>query len=497
MRKSGVLLPIFSLPSRWGVGDFGREGVRFAKFLNRAGLRIWQILPTTPTEEVMGNSPYSPNSVFAGNFLFISPDGLTADGFLDKDDVKDAPDFPTDKVDYPAVRAYKTKLLKKAYERFKRGGKTDEYWKFFEANRYWLESWSFFATLRALNGGKPWYEWEDGLKFRTHEALHAAWVEHEDAIEYERFVQFVFFKQAADFRAALALNDVELIGDIPIYTTRDSSDVWSNTRLFDLDEGLEPLSVAGVPPDYFSKTGQYWGNPLYKWDVMENENFEWWLSRLHHALATVDMLRIDHFRGLIAYWAINAAEKTAVNGEWRNVPYQRLFARMRDEFPGRPFLAENLGVITDDVTAVMKEMELPGMLVLHFAWDDPAHNAYAPHNHTRDNVVYTGTHDNNTTRGWFRSDITEEARKNLEMYTGRKLDSGNIAPELIRIAMSSVAERAVIPLQDFLGLDGSARVNRPSSPKGNWEWRLEPGLLTDELADMISDYVEIYGRNDT
>jgi 4-alpha-glucanotransferase len=501
MRKTGVLLHLSSLPSCWGIGDFGQESVRFASFLNKAGISLWQILPVTPIAEIMGNSPYSPTSAFAGNFLFISPELLVDSGFLSKNDpdLIDPPIFSKEKVDFPKVRRFKQKLLHKAFERFKvrKNDFKNDYEFFLHQNQYWVESWSFFTALKKFYKGKPWFEWDKGIKHRTHEALHQAWLDYKNEIEYERFVQFVFFQQAKDFRALLNYLNIELVGDVPIYTTLDSADVWVKPWLFQLDHELRPAFVAGVPPDYFSETGQLWGNPLYDWDAMrcEDDNFSWWRSRLRHSLQLFNFLRIDHFRGLVGYWSVPTDEETAKNGSWVAVPYQDFFAALRKDFPDSPFWAENLGIITQDVDSVMKDMGFPGMLILQFAWNGTPSNYYAPHNHTNDNVVYTGTHDNNTTLGWFMEDVTEEEINSLSTYIGKEINEGNICEELIRLTLSSVADYAVIPMQDFLRLGTEARFNKPSTPSGNWDWRMLPGMATETLAQEILKKVKIYGRS--
>jgi len=497
MRKAGILLHISSLPSRWGIGDFGPESIRFASFLNKAGISLWQILPITPIEEIMGNSPYSPTSAFAGNILFISPELLVNSGYLDKNDplLSDPPKFSNEKVDFVKAREFKHKLLHKAFERFKKIGDCSDYELFFNQNQYWVESWSFFTALKKINKGKAWYDWDAGLKFRTHEALNNAWLEYQNEIEYERFVQYIFFQQAKVFRKALNSLEIELVGDVPIYTTLDSADVWVKPWLFQLNEEMHPTCVAGVPPDYFSKTGQLWGNPLYNWDKMREDNFSWWISRLHHSLQLFNYLRIDHFRGLIGYWSVPYLEKTAENGAWQAVPHREFFKALRQGLPNGKFWAENLGIITQDVTSVMKDMEFPGMLIMQFAWNEPGSNYYAPHNHTKENVVYTGTHDNNTTLGWFMNDATEEEIRNLSSYIGKDLNQNNICDELIRLTFSSIADYAVIPMQDLLRLGTEARINVPSTAKDNWSWRMLPDAASETLAQDILKKAIIYGRS--
>ncbi|MDR2529341.1 MAG: 4-alpha-glucanotransferase [Synergistaceae bacterium] len=494
VRKSGVLLSVTSLPSKYGIGDLGPEASRFAEFLKKAGQRVWQVLPLTVVDGGSGNSPYSPPSAFAGNPLLISPKVMAASGLIGADDLKDAPAFTHGRIDYDLVRGCKNKLLRLAWLNFKKAGQRTEYEGFFKDNRHWLEPYSFFAALKEDHGGKCWYDWPEHLKYRHHEALHRTWEALRDEIEYHRFVQFVFYSQISSLRDCLRQFDIEFVGDMPIYMTLDCADVWANPHLFELDEQLLPISVAGVPPDYFSRTGQLWGNPLYRWDAMESDGFQWWMNRLRHLLRVFDKIRIDHFRGLIGYWAVPADADTAETGCWRSAPHQRFFERLSWEFPNRPFWAENLGVLTPEIEAARKGMGLPGMLVLHFAFGDPGQNLYAPHNHTLDSVVYTGTHDNNTSLGWFEEDGTSKEISNLTLYLGKEISRSTICGDMIRMAMSSVAETAVIPMQDYLELGEEARMNVPSTPTGNWEWRMLPGQASDHLAAHIKTLSRLYGR---
>ncbi|MDR1978755.1 MAG: 4-alpha-glucanotransferase [Synergistaceae bacterium] len=493
VRKSGILLPLTSLPSKYGIGDLGPEATRFAEFLKEAGQTVWQVLPLTAVDGGNGNSPYSPPSAFAGNPLLISPEAMAAAGFLDKDDLKNVP-VSHGRVDYGLARTLKESFLRRAWANFKKTERQTEYEHFFYANRHWLESYSFFAALKDIQGGKCWYEWPEDLKYRHHEALHKTWETHRDEIEYHRFVQFVFHSQMAALRECLDEFGIELVGDMPIYVTLDSADVWANPHLFELDDHLKPISIAGVPPDYYSETGQLWGNPLYRWDAMEADGFQWWMNRLRHLLTLFDKIRIDHFRGLIGYWSLPADSLTAEKGCWRGVPHERFFERLCREFPQRPFWAENLGVLTPEIEVARRGMGLSGMLVLHFAFGDPAQNPYAPHNHTPDNVVYTGTHDNNTSIGWFEKEGSSKEISNLILYLGREITRDTICGDMIRMAMSSVAETAIVQMQDYLELGAEARVNVPSTPSGNWEWRMTPGQATKDLAARIRALARLYGR---
>jgi 4-alpha-glucanotransferase len=493
-------MPISALPSRYGIGDLGPEAVKFAEFLKSAGQSVWQVLPLTTVDGASGNSPYSPASAFAGNPLLISPEALFSAGLLERSDVDNAPAFPRGRVDYDLVREFSDDVLRRAWANFKaavrNGGgamKTD-YDLFFSANRYWLEPWSFFAAIKEKQGGKSWVKWPDDLKYRRNGALHAVWERDSDRVEYHRFVQFLFHRQMAELRECLDQFEIELVGDVPIYMTLDSADVWANPQLFELDADMAPTALAGVPPDYFSKTGQLWGNPLYRWSAMEAEGFRWWISRLRHMLAYFDVLRLDHFRGLIGYWAVPAGETTAEKGCWRGVPHERFFERLCWEFPNHPFWAENLGILTNDIETARRGMGLPGMLILQFAFGDPSANPYAPHNHTPDNVVYTGTHDNNTTRGWFEEEAEPKEVSNLILYLGKEVNAGTICDDMTRMAMSSVADTCVIPMQDHLALGAESRTNVPSTPSGNWEWRMTPGQATKVMASRLAALTKLYGR---
>jgi len=497
-RSAGILLPITSLPSKYAIGDFGDEALKFAKFLHEAGQKIWQVLPLTTIDPGCGNSPYSPTSAFAGNYLLTSPDELVKDNLLLPEELNKLAakyDFEKnpEKADYEAAREFKTETLNAAYKRYTRlgGGKFET----FRKSVSWLRDFALFSVIKQVNGGAAWYEWPEELKHRDPDALKKFSKEYSNEIAWQEFYQFIFFSQAAKLKENLKELKIELVGDMPLYVTLDCADVWQSPELFDLDEDLTPVTVAGVPPDYFSSTGQLWGNPTYKWDVMEKQGFKWWLDRLKNLLGMFDKVRIDHFRGLIAYWAVPYGEATAQNGKWIDVPYEKFFAALKENFPSMPFWAENLGIITPDVEELRKKMNLPGMLVLHFAFGNPADNPYAPHNHTRDSVVYTGTHDNNTSRGWFDNDATNDEIKNFSSYVGRDIIDGYIfTSEVTRLALSSVADTAIVPMQDYLRLGAECRTNTPSTPSGNWAWRMLPGAILDGLADRIKAACSVYGR---
>ena len=497
-RSAGILLPVTSLPSKYGIGDFGPAALDFAKFLHDAGQKIWQVLPLTTIDSSCGNSPYSPTSAFAGNYLLISPDLLISDNLLTHEELNKISakyDFNKnpEKIDYESAREFKTEILNAAYKRYIKigGGKFEA----FRKNNEWLRDFALFSVIKQVQGGATWYEWPEELKHRDPQAIKNFSVEYSNEIARQEFYQFIFFTQALKLKEHLKKLNIELVGDMPLYVTRDCADVWENPGLFDFDEELNPVTVAGVPPDYFSATGQLWGNPTYKWDVMEKQNFKWWIDRLKNMLALFDRVRIDHFRGLVAYWAVPYGEETAKNGEWFDVPYEKFFACLKENFPSMPFWAENLGIITPDVEELRKKMNLPGMLVLHFAFGNPADNPYAPHNHVRDSVVYTGTHDNNTSRGWFENDASEDEIKNFSSYVGRDIMDGYIfTSEVTRLAVSSVADTAIIPMQDYLRLGAEARINIPSTPSGNWAWRMAQNSIPVGLADRIKNACGLYGR---
>ena len=497
-RGAGILLPVTSLPSRYGIGDFGPEAVKFAQFLHDAGQKMWQVLPITTIDSGCGNSPYSPTSAFAGNYLLVSPELLIEEGLLTDEELKKYAakyDFTSkpERVDYESARAFKTEILNASYKHHIK--KDSKEFREFVKSTEWLEDFALFSVIKHTQGGSSWSEWPEGLRNRDAKTLAEFKAEYAEEIALQEYYQYVFFKQLKSLREHLNALDIELIGDMPLYVTMDCADVWQKPNLFDLDEDLNPVTVAGVPPDYFSATGQLWGNPTYKWEAHEAEGFDWWIRRLRNLLSMFDKVRIDHFRGLIAYWAVPYGEETAKNGKWVDVPYTKFFGALRENFPDMPFWAENLGIITPDVEALRKEFGLPGMTVLHFAWGNPASNPYAPHNHTRNSVVYTGTHDNNTSRGWFDNDATADEIKNFSSYIGRDVMDGYIfTSEVTRLAVSSVADTAVIPMQDYLRLDAEARINVPSTPSGNWTWRMRHDAIADGLADRIKAACVLYGR---
>ncbi len=492
-RSSGILLPVSSLPGRWGIGDLGPGARSFVDFLSRSGQKTWQMLPLSETDGALGNSPYSSSSAFAGNPLFISPDDLVESGLINSAETAETPPFPAKRVEYPAVRAFKAKLLAGAFTRF---SPSPEYESFLKRHEYWIFDYALFSALKRRLGGLPWNEWPEELKLRNANVLQKAARELRESVDFLLFQQYLFFTAMERLRLACDEKSVELLGDLPIYVNYDSADVWAHPDIFHLDENLLPVEVAGVPPDYFSKTGQLWGNPLYNWEALRKDGFSWWMERLKHSLSMFDLVRIDHFRGLLAYWAVPFGDKTAENGVWRKVPSEEFFKALRKNIPAPSFLAENLGVITPDVTEAMERMGFPGMAVILFAFGGGMKdNPHIPHNYTEKLAAYSGTHDNNTALGWFRDDATDEERRSLARYLGRIPGEKEIPDILVRMVLSSVAHRAIIPLQDYLGMGSEARMNTPAIPSGNWEWRAEAFCFTEELLHRIKRLSEIYGRN--
>lgn len=496
-RGSGILLHITSLPSPYGIGDLGPEAFRFVDFLAAAQQSYWQVLPLTPTDPISGNSPYSSVSAFAGNPLLISPDLLLESGLLEKEDLPEIPPFPPGRCDFASVIPYKMHILYKAHQCFRREGKDRQaYETFCVENAQWLEDFALYRVIKSEHQGTAWGDWERGFRDRNPLTLDSLRARFAQELEREKFFQYLFFRQWFSLKAYAHSKKIRFMGDIPIYVNYDSADVWANSEIFKLDEDRKPISVAGVPPDYFSQTGQRWGNPIYRWDLLEKSGFEWWLRRMAHNLRLFDLLRIDHFRGFVAYWEIPAEEKTAIKGKWVQAPADSFFRTLLQKFPARSLIAEDLGLITPDVKAIMERFGFPGMRVLQFAFgDELATHPFLPHNYIPRCIAYTGTHDNNTLRGWFEQEATPKERRNVFRYLGREISVEDLPREMIRLLMMSVAETVIFPLQDILGLGADARMNRPSVPLGNWEWRLKPHQLSQEHGEMLLEMTSIYGRS--
>lgn len=494
-RQSGVLLHVSSLPSPYGTGDFG-QGVRaFADFLSGAKQRVWQVLPLTPTHSRGLYSPYSGLSAFAGNTLFISPDALREDGLLTTQDLETPPAFSPERADFSASAAYKTILFEKAYARFEKKKKIKkDFQNFCAGQEFWLEDYALFAALRNRFNEKLWSAWEIPLRDRHPDALRDAKDALKNEITKQKFLQFIFFKQWDALKAYCREKNIRIIGDIPIYVDYDSADAWAHAEIFKLDENKNPQFVAGVPPDYFSATGQLWGNPVYRWETLKQSSYDWWIHRITHQLKLFDAVRVDHFRAFCACWEVRAAESTAANGAWNPVPGADFFNALLQKIPSPPILAEDLGVITPDVRELMQRFHFPGMNVLLFAFNGDANNPYLPHHHKEESVVYTGTHDNNTVRGWFEREASHEEKNNFFRYIGHETFVENIHTEFIKLALHSRAVLSVLPAQDVLGLGEEARMNKPATTQNNWTWRVKPEQLTENIMTSLRDMTETSGR---
>lgn len=504
MRNFGILLHISSLPSAWGIGDLGPAAHAFAQGLAAAGGRVWQFLPVNPTSSFIGNSPYSSFSAFAGNPLFISPEYLVRDGYISHADLEGSRAFvpvdrlnaKADRVDYDAVCLHRRHILHAAFERSCHDLPLhEEFRRFCSEHQYWLHDYARFVSIKAAQGGAVWTSWPFPLLRREPEAL-AAWDERASrTILREKFIQFLFFSQWRQLRSACNQKGLSLLADVPIYVIHDSADVWMNPQFFKLDAELRPRVVSGVPPDYFSETGQRWGTPLYDWRALEEDGFSWWKRRLEHVLALADMARLDHFRGFCAYWEIPAEEETAVKGHWIPAPAEKLLDALCAHFFGLPFVAEDLGVITDDVRQIIRRFSLPGMHVLQFAFggENPAENPSIPHAHTPASLAYTGTHDNPPTRVWFR-DADERERGNFQAYAGMPVTEKTATSVLARMAFASTAKCAVLPMQDVLNLGDEGRMNTPGKASGNWRWRVTPEQAGPERLAWLTEFARLYGR---
>jgi 4-alpha-glucanotransferase len=493
-RCSGILLHITSLPSKFGVGDFGPAAFEFADSLVQASQSLWQILPLNPTS--FGNSPYSCTSAFALSPLFASPEFMVRDGLLEDCGLEPLPEFSSERVQYSTALDFKIKLLSKSYDRFNEGADKNEFEKFCVDNSYWLEDYGIFSALKNLFDGRSWIEWPEEIKKRIPDAIDRYTDSLREPIEREKYFQFVLFRQWKELQEYCLEKELRIFGDVALYVNHDSADVWSHANFFKLNHDLNPVVVAGVPPDYFSDTGQKWGNPVFDWDVLRENNFGWWVERMKHNLALFDLVRIDHFRGFLAAWEIPADDPTAINGQWQESPGEEFFSALMNDFKSIPVVAEDLGVITQDVKDVMNQFGFPGMKLLIFAFDgDILTNPYAPKNHVKNCVLYTGTHDCNTVRGWFEDELSDVSRIKLENILGKKVDASSVSDELLILAMSSIADTVILPMQDVLGLGSDSRMNCPGIAENNWEWRLLPGQWSKIRANNLADMTKAYGRN--
>lgn len=492
-RSSGILLHPTSLPGRYGIGDLGAGAYRFVDWLEANGQSIWQVLPLGPTS--YGDSPYQTLSALAGNSNLISLDALVEDGLLRHSDLADTPPFPRGKVDYGWIIPFHNQKLSLAWRYFSDGDDPAlgrEFGQFVSDNQFWLEDFALFAALKRQHKLRPWVEWESDLRRRDEDALARAAENLADQVAAERFRQWLFHRQWTALKTYANGKGIRLFGDLPIFVAHDSADVWAHQHEYLLDISGNPTVIAGVPPDYFSPTGQRWGNPIYRWDVMKATGYRWWIERIKALISLVDYIRVDHFRGFEAYWEIPASEPTAIQGKWVKGPGKALFEAIETALGNLPIIAEDLGVITPGVEKLRDDFGLPGMKVLHFAWSDPA-NPFLPHNHTLNCIVYTGTHDNNTTRGWWETEVDERTRAFVKDYLGQ--DIQDIVWALARVGMRSSGRVFIMPMQDVLGLGSSARMNTPGNPTGNWTWRITEEALSHPGMEALRHITRLYQRH--
>ena len=490
MRTSGVLMPISSLPSPYGIGTMGKQAKKFVDFLEKAGQKYWQILPICPTS--YGDSQYQSFSSFAGNPYFIDLEYLCKDKLLTKKECESFDWGGSEKyIDYGIMYISRYKLLKKAYARFVKNI-PDDYAQFCKTEAEWLDEYALFMALKDANDGVAWFEWDEDLKTRKPEAIEAAQKEYADDIEFYKMLQYLFFKQWRQLKAYANSKNIEIIGDVPIYVAGDSADVWANPKQFYLDEELNPIEVAGCPPDAFSADGQLWGNPLFRWDVMKKDGYTWWTKRISAMADLYDIIRIDHFRGFDSYYAIPAEDDTAKNGEWKEGPGMDLFKVLEKKLGKLPIIVEDLGFLTPSVIKLLKDSGFPGMKVVQFAFDSREDSDYLPHNYPKNCVVYTGTHDNDTVMGWMKTAPKSAVKFAKEYLNLTKEEGYNWG--MMRAAWSSVADMAIVPMQDILGLGSEARINTPSTIGENWKWRATADQIDNSIAKKLRKCMKMYAR---
>ncbi len=490
-RSAGILLHPTSLPGPYGIGDLGPQARRWVDFLSDTGTGLWQVLPLGPTG--YGDSPYQCFSAIAGNPYLISPDDLLEEELIHVNDLKNLPEFRTSAVDYGDVIYWKLDLLHRSYEHFRYAGKNvhKEAGLFYKEQEDWLDDFALFMALKEFHGGQPWAAWPDEYRDRDPGALESFKEEHIYAIQRQKYYQFLFYKQWNKLKGYANRKGIKIIGDIPIFIAHDSADAWTHRELLYIGPDGKLTVVAGVPPDYFSETGQLWGNPLYRWDVHEKEDFQWWIKRLKSVFSLVDIVRLDHFRAFADYWEIPAGEETAIHGRWVDGPGAKFLTRIQEEFGDLPIIAEDLGEISPEVFKLRDQFNLPGMKILVFAFDSGEANEFLPHHYPENCVVYTGTHDNDTAVGWFNR-IGDGERTFAQRYL--KTSGEDIAWDLITAAWSSRAVFSIAPLQDLLSLDNQARMNYPGNPQGNWVWRFSESDLSSGLQNRLLDINYLYGR---
>jgi len=493
-RSAGILLHPTSLPGNFGIGDLGKEAYKFIDFLEAAGQKLWQVFPLGPTG--YGDSPYQCFSAFAGNPFLISPEKLLEENLISQSDLNNAPKSNPHKIDFGEILDYKKSLLKKAYSNFKNNsnGLEESFNSFCKENEEWLDDFSFFMAAKEFHGGGLWTEWDKGLVLRDNNSLVEWKHKLSDDINYHKFVQYQFFKQWGNLKKYVNEKGIKIIGDMPIFIAYDSADLWANKSIFTVDKEGNLETVAGVPPDYFSATGQLWGNPLYRWNEMEKDDFFWWRQRISNMLNFVDIIRIDHFRGFEAYWEIPGKAKTAVKGKWVKAPGEKLFNTLKKYLGELPILAEDLGVITKPVEALRDKFGFPGMKILQFAFGTGMETKFLPHNFISNCVVYTGSHDNDTTRAYFEKE--KKAKNDIYTHVQKYLDyyGEDIAQKLIRTAYASAANIVIVPMQDVLNLGGEARMNFPGKLGGNWTWRFTWDQVPVFIANAYKELTELYER---
>lgn len=502
-RASGILFHPTSLPNDFGIGDMGKFAYRFVDLLAESNQTYWQILPLGPTG--FGDSPYQCFSAFAGNTNLISPEILVEEKLLTQEEIDDRPEFPEGKVDFGTVIDWKNLLLSKAYERFRLTTSVNlrgSFETFMQQVASWLDDYALFRAIKSTQGQKLWLEWDETLRMRNEDALTAAREELIEEIRAQKFYQFLFFKQWSRLKNYTNGKGIKIVGDIPIFVSLDSVDVWCNPEAFKLNQDGSPKIVAGVPPDYFSKTGQLWGNPIYDWERMEQDSFKWWIDRFKFTLKMVDIVRVDHFRGFAASWEVPGGDKTAENGRWVNVPGKKLFNVLKNKLGDLPVIAEDLGVITPDVEELRDSFGFPGMRILQFAFGSDTDNLDLPHNYVKNCVAYTATHDNDTAVGWFNSQAGAGSTRDDEQighehdFCLKYLDSDGeeINWEFIRAVWASVADTAIAPMQDILGMGTGGRMNLPASESGNWHWRATKDQMRSDVFERLAQLTAIYGR---
>ncbi len=489
-RKSGILLHITSLPGQEGIGTLGSEAFKFIDFLIETGQKLWQILPLGPVGA--GNSPYQCYSAFAGNPLLIDLQLLVDEDLLDQEIFETMPAFKNTKVDFDKVNAWKMPVLYEGFQYFQNqlfDKYRDEYYHFLNEHGWWLNDYALFISAREYFEGLHWSEWEEGIKFRNENELEKLRVELAQEIDFQKFIQFMFFRQWHRLKNYANNNGVQIVGDVPLYVSGDSSDVWANTDIFLLDEDLNPMEVGGVPPDYFSETGQLWGNPVFDWPRLKEREYDWWMARLHFNLNMFNQVRIDHFRGLESYWSVPAGEETAINGRWVPAHGYDMLGLIKSQIGFLPFIAEDLGIITPEVDRMREHFSLPGMKVLQFAFTTDAANKDLPHNYDQNCVVYTGTHDNDTSLGWLNKLESDEKK-----FVAKYIDGEKPVRQVVEMAVSSVANTSIIPMQDILELDTNSRMNTPGTATQNWEWRFQWKQLKAEQKKFLKEVTEKYNR---